>query len=138
MHCRRARLEPCLTLFSKLYCVRWRSGVNSGPKTSRVDTQSGNSHNWENWENCHERSALTLISRGVLTTLVTAACVLPVTIAVVLGVGRLLGAMEDASAAAALDRIALGTGILRAIDLVCLLLAQGINAIGPPGPRDRD
>jgi len=57
----------------------------------------------------------------------------------VVGVGRLLGAMQDAPAAAVLDRIALGVSILWAIDLLCLVLAQGINALGPPsGPRDRD
>ncbi len=80
-----------------------------------------------------------MISRSVLTILVTAACVLPVTIVVVMGVGRLLGAMEDAPAAAVLDRIALGAGILWAIDLLCLVLAQGINSLGPPSvPHDRD
>lgn len=73
-----------------------------------------------------------MISRKVFTVLVTTACVLPVAIAVVLAVARLLGAMEDASAAAVLDRVALALGILWAIDLLCLVLAQGINALGPP------
>jgi hypothetical protein len=73
-----------------------------------------------------------VVSRRVLTVLVTLACIFPVAIAVVLGVARLLGAMDDTSAAAVLDRIALAIGILWAIDLVCLILAQSINAIGPP------
>lgn len=79
-----------------------------------------------------------MISRPVLAILVTAACILPVAIAILLGVGRLLGAMEDAAGAAVLDRVALAMGILWAVDLVCLLVAQGINSLGPPpGPQTR-
>jgi hypothetical protein len=73
-----------------------------------------------------------VISRPVLAILVTAACILPVAIAILLGVGRLLGAMEDAAGAAVLDRVALAMGLLWAINLVCLLVAQGINSLGPP------
>lgn len=73
-----------------------------------------------------------MISRPVLAILVTAACILPVAIAILLGVGRLLGAMEDAAGAAVLDRVALAMGLLWAINLVCLLVAQGINSLGPP------
>lgn len=64
--------------------------------------------------------------------LVAAGVVLPVAIAVVLGVARLLGAMQDTSAATVLERLALALGIVWSIDLVCLILAQGINALGPP------
>jgi uncharacterized membrane protein YhaH (DUF805 family) len=78
---------------------------------------------------------INVISRRALTILVTAACVLPIAIAILLAVARLLGAMEDTAAAAVLDRVALAVGIVWAIDLVCLLLAQGINSLGPPaGP----
>lgn len=73
-----------------------------------------------------------MISRRALTVLVTAACVFPVAIAILLAVARLLGAMEDTTAARVLDRVALAVGILWAIDLVCLLVAQGINSLGPP------
>ena len=45
-----------------------------------------------------------MVSRTILAVLVTAACVLPVAIAIVLGVGRLLAAMQDAAGAAVLDR----------------------------------
>jgi hypothetical protein len=80
-----------------------------------------------------------VISRRVLTMLVTAACVLPIAIAVILAVGRLLGAMQDTEAAGVLDRIALAIGIVWAINLVCLLLAQGINALEKPSePPDAD
>jgi hypothetical protein len=64
--------------------------------------------------------------------LVTAACVLPVAIVVVVAVGWLLGQMEDAAAAAVLARVALAIGIVWVIELVCLLVAAGINALGPP------
>lgn len=73
-----------------------------------------------------------MVSKRVLTILVTVAAVLPVAIAIVLAVGRLLGAMKDEAGAAALDRIALAIGILWAINLICLLVAQGINSLGPP------
>lgn len=73
-----------------------------------------------------------MISRTVFAILVTSACILPVAIAIVLAVGRLLGAMQDEAGAAVLDRVALAIGILWAIDLVCLLVAQGINSLGPP------
>jgi hypothetical protein len=74
-----------------------------------------------------------VISRRVLTILVTTGCVLPLALVVLIGVARLLTAMQDASAATVLDRVALAAGIVWAIDLLCLLLALGINALGPPG-----
>ena len=73
-----------------------------------------------------------MISRRVLTVLVTTGCVLPLALVVLLGVARLLGAMQDASGALVLDRIALGVAIVWGVDLLCLLLALGINALGPP------
>jgi hypothetical protein len=73
-----------------------------------------------------------VISRSVLAILVTVACILPVAITIVLAVGRLLGAMQDAVGAATLDRVALAMGILWGVDLVCLLVAQGINSLGSP------
>lgn len=75
-----------------------------------------------------------MIPRRVLTVLLTIGCVLPLALVIVLGVARLLAAMQDTAGAAVLDRISLGAGIVWAIDLVCLLLTLGINAIGPPGP----
>ena len=73
-----------------------------------------------------------MISRSVLAILVTVACILPVAITIVLAVGRLLGAMQDGLGAITLDRVALALGILWGVDLVCLLVAQGINSLGPP------
>jgi hypothetical protein len=73
-----------------------------------------------------------MISRRALTNLITASCVLPVAIVILLAVARLLGAMEDDAARAVVDRIALAIGVIWTIDLVCLLIALGINALGPP------
>ena len=73
-----------------------------------------------------------MISRRVFMILVAGACVFPLAIVVLLAVARLLDAMQDAAAAGVLDRVALAIGVLWAIDLVCLLLAVGINALGPP------
>ncbi|MBI3839753.1 MAG: hypothetical protein HY288_17665 [Planctomycetia bacterium] len=67
-----------------------------------------------------------------MTVLLTAACVFPLGIVVVMGVARLLGAMQDDSARDVLDRIALGIGLLWAVNLLGLILALGINAMGPP------
>lgn len=72
-----------------------------------------------------------MIPRRVLKILVTIGAVLPLAIAIVLGVARLLVAMQDTAAAAVLDRIALAAAILWGVDLVTLILALGINAIGP-------
>jgi hypothetical protein len=74
-----------------------------------------------------------VIPRRILTWLVSIALVLPISIAVILGVARLLGAMHDVTGATALDRIALAGGIMWGVDLACLLVAQGINSVGPPG-----
>jgi hypothetical protein len=75
-----------------------------------------------------------VVPQRILAYLVVAALVLPIAVAVVLGVARLLGAMQDAAGAGALDRIALGLGILWGVDLICLLTVQGINSL----TADRD
>lgn len=81
------------------------------------------------------------ILRKILVGLVVAALVLPIVICVVLGVARLLAAMQDAAGAAALDRIALGVAILWVLDLIALLIALGVNVVAapiePPGDEER-
>lgn len=78
-----------------------------------------------------------MISRLALTILVAIGCVLPLAITIVLGTGRLLAAMQDTAAATVLDRIGLGIAMIWGVDLLCLLLALGINTLGPPaGPGD--
>lgn len=70
-----------------------------------------------------------MITRRALSLLVSVGCLLPIALVIVLGVARLLSAMQDANGAAVLDRIALGLGILWALDLVILVLALGIRAL---------
>jgi hypothetical protein len=67
-----------------------------------------------------------------LIALLTAGCGLPVAITLLWAAGRLLLAMQDLSAAVVLDRIALALGLVWVLDLVCLVLAQAINSLGPP------
>lgn len=76
-----------------------------------------------------------MISRKVLIALLSAGCVLPVAITLLWAVGRLLLAMQDSTAAVVLDRVALALGLFWVLALVCLVLAQAINALGPPGDR---
>lgn len=79
-----------------------------------------------------------MISRRSLNLLVTVGCLLPIALVIVLGVARLLGAMEDASGALVLERIALGLGIVWGIDLVVLLLALGIRTLeSTPDEREQ-
>ena len=70
------------------------------------------------------------IPSRIMAILVAAAGVLTVAIAVLLIAGHIFGKMGDAGGQTALDGIAIGVGILWAIDLVCLLLALGINSLG--------
>ena len=51
---------------------------------------------------------------------------LPISIAVVLAVGRLLAVAGDDLGARVLDRIALAGGIIWAIDLISLITIQGV------------
>jgi hypothetical protein len=74
-----------------------------------------------------------VISRRVLLFLIAAAAILPMAIALVVAVARLLAAMQDAAGAAALDRVALALGIVWALNLMMLLMALAIERLGPPG-----
>jgi hypothetical protein len=78
---------------------------------------------------------LPVISRRVLMALLGGACVLPVCVAVVLGVARLLAAMQDTAGAAVLDRIALAAGIVWAIALICLVIALALNSLDGGGDK---
>ena len=69
------------------------------------------------------------ISRVIVSSLLIAAVVLPIVIAVTVGVGAILTASEDAIGGAVLGRIALAAGMLWVVNLVCLVLVQSINAL---------
>ncbi|HEY2893334.1 MAG TPA: hypothetical protein VGJ16_03950 [Pirellulales bacterium] len=79
-----------------------------------------------------------MVSRRMLAWLVLLACVLPVAIAIILLVARLLASLNDASGASVLDRVALGGAIAWAVELACLIVAVGLFALDPTrrGPHE--
>ncbi|MBL9123036.1 MAG: hypothetical protein JNG90_05350 [Planctomycetaceae bacterium] len=68
--------------------------------------------------------------RRLLIPLVVASLGLPVLLLLIVATARLLGALGDEVGALALDRIALGGGILWVADLVALVILQGIAGLG--------
>ena len=79
-----------------------------------------------------------MISRRILTWLVTAALVLPIALSIAAAAGRLLVAMQDEAGAAVLDRIALALGIVWIVDLVCLVIALALALLTAPSPAQSD
>jgi len=78
-----------------------------------------------------------VVPRRLLNALLVAALLLPIAISVILGTGRLLGAMADPEGAVVLDRVALALAIVWGVNLVSLLLALGANSLGgPPQPPE--
>ncbi len=75
-----------------------------------------------------------MVLRRVLTVLLVIGLMLPIAEMVLLGLGRLLGAMGDDGGAEVLDRLSLAGGVLWAIDLICLLLVVALGSL-PPGDR---
>ena len=59
--------------------------------------------------------------------LAAAALLLPILTVVLVGTARLLAAMQDLAGAAAVDRVALGVGILWVTDLIALVIVQAIH-----------
>jgi len=66
----------------------------------------------------------------MMAVLVTVAVVLTVAMTVVLVAGHIFGKMGDGGGQVAMDRIAIGIGILWVIDLVCLVFSLGVNSLG--------
>lgn len=73
--------------------------------------------------------AANVIDRRVLVALVTAAMLMPMVVLILLGVGKLLTALGDATGAVWLDRIALVGSILWAVDLLLMLIVVAINSL---------
>jgi hypothetical protein len=69
-----------------------------------------------------------------LAPLVIAALALPIAVCVLVGVARLLTAMQDAAGGLVVDRIALAAGILWIVVLICLVIVLSIVAL----IRDRE
>jgi hypothetical protein len=74
-----------------------------------------------------------IIPQRVTLALLAITILLPIIICVVLGTSALLASMGDVNGGDALQRVALGCGILWAVDLICLVLVLAIN-----GMKDHD
>ena len=77
-----------------------------------------------------------MIPRRVLQILVVAALLLPITICVVAGTGKLLQALNDEAGAGFCTRTAVGLGVLWVINLIVLAIVQGINGMSDPPDTD--
>lgn len=73
-----------------------------------------------------------VIPRPLITTLVALGLFLPVVICVLVGIESLLSAMGDAAGSLALQRVRLTGLVIWIIDLVVLLIALGLQQMGPP------
>lgn len=77
------------------------------------------------------------IPRRFLTPLVAIALVLTVAMAVILVLARALGKMGDTTGQSVLDAVALGVAVFWLTDVVCLVLAMGVNSLfDPTDPPD--
>ncbi|HUT10591.1 MAG TPA: hypothetical protein VMY42_08845 [Thermoguttaceae bacterium] len=70
-----------------------------------------------------------LVPRKAVRLLLAGILVLPVAIIVIWGVSSLLVAMGDDIGGAVLRYVGLGCGILWTVDLIFLVLAQGLNSL---------
>jgi hypothetical protein len=68
----------------------------------------------------------------VILALVAVALILPIAVTVILGLAALLAAMRDAAGGLVLRYVALGLGVVWAVDLVCLVLTLGFNSLSEP------
>lgn len=78
-----------------------------------------------------------VIFARLLLTLALTGILLPITLCVILGVAALLTQMGDTVGGAVLCRIALGGGILWAVDLIWLLLLLAVGSLSCPNESDQ-
>jgi hypothetical protein len=69
------------------------------------------------------------IARPTIAMAVSAAIILPIAICLLLGAASLLSGMGDGIGGGALRWIALGGGIVWALDLILLVIAIGMNSL---------
>jgi hypothetical protein len=80
-----------------------------------------------------------VIGKRTLLLLVAGALFAPIAIVLVLAVATLLGAMQDEAGQYALKRVALGLGMLWALDLVGLVVVLAVNALADePGEEKNE
>jgi len=77
-----------------------------------------------------------VLTRG-LTWCVVAIILLPVLLAVVLGLGGLLAALGDSVAAAACGRVALALGVLLVAAVIGTTVVNALTLLAPPRRRRR-
>jgi hypothetical protein len=78
------------------------------------------------------------IPRYCIALAIAGAIILPIVICLILAVASLLSAMGDAAGGGAMRWVALGCGIIWALDLILLVLALGVNALRAPDDADSD
>ena len=78
------------------------------------------------------------VPRRALLLLVVTALVLPIVVLVVGALSVLMGAMGDEAGSAVLLRIIQAGAILWVLDLIFLLLAQGLGALSAEGRGDSE
>lgn len=77
------------------------------------------------------------VLRRVLVRCVVVLLLAPVTLAVVLGLGGLLGALGDEVAATACARVALGLGTILVVTIVATTATTALVLLAPPPRRGR-
>ena len=77
-----------------------------------------------------------MASRRALTLLVAGALLLPIVIAVLVGVRGQLAAMDDPAGGLFVQRLAQSAGVIWVIDLVVLVVVLGIESLGGPHRPD--
>ncbi|MHB1038134.1 MAG: hypothetical protein ACYC35_27090 [Pirellulales bacterium] len=73
--------------------------------------------------------------RRTLTGLVVGAVLLPIVVSTLWAVGLLLAAMEDRGGATVVEQVSLAVRVLWIVDLVLLVVVQGIHAVVSCGER---
>jgi hypothetical protein len=78
------------------------------------------------------------IPRHTIALAIAGAIILPIAICLILAVASLLSAMGDAVGGGVLRWVALGCGIIWAINLILLVLALSVNALSNPNDSNSE
>ena len=73
------------------------------------------------------------VSRLAVTILVAIAVIFTISLGVILAVACIVGKMGDANGQGVLESVALVAGLVWIIDLICLVLALGVNSLYESG-----
>jgi uncharacterized membrane protein len=79
-----------------------------------------------------------VISPRTIVWLLIGALGLPIVLCVLLGLARLLEAMQDQSGAVVVGRFALAVGVLWVVDLIALLILQTIHGLPRASSKDEE